>query len=455
MPMPRAVRVIAWIVAGLLLLVVALYGVMVAINWNDEPPSVASQELVRAVRDRPAVPDQDNAFVFMLGMGAPPGADPVAMGRTRMAFLRNMAAWNPHAPPFDFPGKEVNVKERRSPAITAMAEACFDGSAACVQQWQRHPERVDQWLASESWLLERYLRLIQFHQWREEIPRDMGTPFVRYQHAINGQQLLLANAWTLARDGKGDAARALLDQDLAFWRMLLRSSDTTLAKIISSAAIRHHFALGNLVLRELHARGQPAAPPDGWRTPLTREERSMRRVLAGEATFIAASLGPSLQDGDVPGGRVGRWILQPMYKPQATRNLYAARTMRMASRMDADYRALPQALRDAAASAPQHGEDVYRAYNPLGYVLFRITTETDPMRYAVRVSDVEGERRAAMLAVELRAANATPADAARRIRASALKDPYTGEPMVWDAATQSVVFKGMDPDTRARHAILL
>jgi hypothetical protein len=455
MDIRRAARIGAWTVAGGAVLAIALYGLLVAINWSDEKPSADALKLQRML-DRPAVPDTANGYVLALGLAAPQAQDPVALGQARKQFL---AGLKPSIEQFAvLPGEDVDYRASRPETISALANACKKGDEACLRQVRQNPEQVVQWLASEAWLLERYLGLVRLQQWQDTIPKGLNAPFPKYGLVLDGQQLLLMRAWQLACDADGDAARELLQQDLAFWRMVLRSTDMLITKMIAVAAIDRNFSVGNLALRELHGAGADATPPALWKIPISPEERSMRQALAGEWLLMAAALdsllGPGVDLGQLLDTSVSDRLMRPMVKLQATKNLQAARMFRLASGLDVDFRGLPSAIH-AMEQASTTGKDWFHLYNPVGNIVDQAGEDNGYIGYAVRASDLEGTRRAALLAAELRAGSTAATDPLDRVRTTTLRNPYTDAPLQWDAATRSIVFVGLEPGPRSRHAMPL
>jgi hypothetical protein len=73
--------------------------------------------------------------------------------------------------------------------------------------------------------------------------------------------------------------------------------------------------------------------------------------------------------------------------------------------------------------------------------------------YARRVGDLEGVRRAALLAVTLRAANVGSGEAGAALRASALRDPYRDKPFEWDGKEAAIIFRGLEIGERSVHRI--
>jgi hypothetical protein len=70
--------------------------------------------------------------------------------------------------------------------------------------------------------------------------------------------------------------------------------------------------------------------------------------------------------------------------------------------------------------------------------------------YAAKLADVEGVRRAVLLAVQLRARGAE--DIERELGGATLRDPYTGRAFGWDG--NAITFTGLARPPRGRHVIV-
>lgn len=127
---------------------------LVAVNWNDEPPSADARRLVAVMQGRPAVAADENGYVHALELAAALIADPVAA---------------------------VDHGTARSPEVTALAAACTT-PAVCAEAMDADPAALVQWLDSERWLLDRYRRMLAVAAWREEIPHDVNASLLGYQH---------------------------------------------------------------------------------------------------------------------------------------------------------------------------------------------------------------------------------------------------------------------------------
>src|SRR5438105_1712848 len=85
----KTLKIIGWTAAGVMALGVALYLTVVAINWRDQERSSEAVQLANLYRDRPAVPDEDNAFIYVMGFAVAPDNDPYQMGVRRLAWLKD------------------------------------------------------------------------------------------------------------------------------------------------------------------------------------------------------------------------------------------------------------------------------------------------------------------------------------------------------------------------------
>ncbi len=421
MNMKGIMRKLAWAVGGLVAFVVVAHLTLVVVNWNDEPPSADAERLVAMKRDRPLLADSANGYIHALSLAAAPDAD---------------------------------YKAARSPEVVALANACGEASE-CAEALQTHPEALAQWLGSEQWLLERYRRMLATEGWREPIPTDIRAPLAGYQHAMEAQKLHLLAVRQQALAGDAAAVRDLLERDLVFWRQVLASSDLLISKMVAVAAVRRNLAFGNLALRELPPDLADAAVPPSWRQPLTVAERSLARSLGGEWHVAGGALrmvmSPEARAGDL-GQRVADRLLRPLFQPQATLNLFAARMVRLGALSELPYPEIEQSL-ERLAESHEDASPGFRLYNPVGSILDFVAAPAYA-DYIARPADLEGQRRAALLVAALRGAGIEHEGAAAAVRDAPLRRPHDGAPFEWDAASGSVVFRGLEQGDRGTHAVL-
>jgi len=246
----KALKVMGWLLLATFLLVVLLYLILVGINWKDQPPSAAVRQFEQIVASRPAVAADDNASVFILGFGAPAGADPVEVGARRMAWLETFDDDTNRAT--DPLPTELSFQNEGSPVVSHLANACGQDAdrlqcasvfESLVRAWQ--PDDLD------SLALRRYEALLTRHAWRDVLPTDAAAPLPAYANVSHAQRLYLLRLGQWAVQGRLAEVRAGLDADFAFWRGAIPAADTLIARLISVSSLRQHFAFANLILRRL------------------------------------------------------------------------------------------------------------------------------------------------------------------------------------------------------------
>jgi hypothetical protein len=66
----RVFKATAWFGGLLVTLPIAVYVVALIVNWRDREPSPAAIRFAQLYRGRPAVTDENNAFVYLMGFSA-------------------------------------------------------------------------------------------------------------------------------------------------------------------------------------------------------------------------------------------------------------------------------------------------------------------------------------------------------------------------------------------------
>lgn len=447
----------------LVALVFVTYLALVAINRNDRPPSPTAIAFAESLANRPSVADAQNAYLFILGFGGPPESEPAALGMERRGWAVDALARGDFNRADDPLPAAYDYRSGRDAAVSALADTCAEPGMACFDALASDRAAAHEWLLSERWLLERYTTLIDYTAFHEALPFELDAPLPEYMPILESQRLLLIAAWYSGRSADADRVADVLQRDLEFWRMVLTNADSLLAKIIATAAITHHFKFGNGALRGLHASHREHPVPPSWLAEFSHEERSVRRTLIGEWAFMenammsidADSEKLPNSDGDADTWDRMEWRLySPLYQPQDFSNRYAETMVQYIELFDRPYRALPAAYDEAAvvhASTPKPFE---RAYNIVGDWLFSIA-HPDLTEYAARVADLEGVRRAAVLASQLRARSLAPEELRKALADSELRNPYTNEPFTWIEESNEILFQGLATGDRGRHLFQL
>ncbi|MBM0107366.1 hypothetical protein JM946_21720 [Steroidobacter sp. S1-65] len=456
----RILKGIAWSLGGALALTILGVLGLLAINWSDRPPSAAAERLAAAFRDRPPLSDSDNAYVYAMGLVVAPDGDPRAAGIRRIEWSRSLPGdLNDSASP-DPVAVYDEYRSSRSAEVQRIVKACRRLTPECAGALENGEGTLRAWLASEQWLVERYRTLLRHPGWREDVPLDIRAPFAAYSPMLEGQRLQLAQAYLLASENDVAGVRQLLADDARFWRGVLISADLLITKMMATAALTHTFAMGNLILRRLPAESQLSAMPAEWIEPFSVAELSLFRCLTGEWIFnqelVKQPMAPnSFSDSAWERLSIGtvQYATSVLFQPQDLANRYAEVLIKATEALDVPIEQLPAGLERARAMFQEPSAErswLASPYNPVGTTLLGIMT-AGYGSYPVRITDLEGVRRAAVLTAQLRAQKINEHAMAAELAESDIRTPYSGAPFIWNAKERAVQFIGLVPGERGQH----
>lgn len=420
-------------------LILGAYGAAIALNLKDVPDSPTARQLQALLSDRPEVPDVQNAYVYAFAFDIEKGESPAQWGRKRLDRIDSVSGNDSvNGPGYgDAPGGTWSASRDRAPGLRKF-------SAGDEYLLAADDSELQAWLSDEAWLLERYKALTGYQTWRETVPTTAAVPFAPFGDILEGQKLLMARALLLAESGNSQAVAALLQQDLRFWRMVLAESDLLITKMIATAAVKKHFELGNQVQRRLQGSGAGSLDgiPELWRKPLTVAERSLARVMAGEWRYGNLIMEDMAHNWGATKPLWSWFLLKPLFQPQDVKNRRAEILASWGEPLDVPLAELP-ALLESTRDEPAKPGKRLGLYNLAGRLLFAADQALPEYGdYIPRVADLEGVRRAALLAALLRAGDSS--------QIPALGNPYTGEPLSL-GVNKSVTFVGLAEGERGRH----
>ena len=458
----KALRFTGWTLGGLLGLLILCYLVLLAINWRDRPPSAEALRMKALIDERPPIADADNGYLHLLGLSGPSEMDALQAGVKRRDW---MVALNRDPGKF---GQLTEVKdsepaEEDNRLLQEFREHCRGDAQGCETLLDGFAEEP-RFSAFEQRLLSRYREMLKHRAWHETIPLDLRVPLPAYSSVMNGQALHFRDLRSRVKPGSASDIRASLEADLEFWREVQKSSSLLITKMIAVAAIRQHYLMGNMILRELPRDEQLAAVPDAWRRETSAEELAMHQVMAGELRFSEGMMriwddtalrplepGP---DAEPPGWyeRVTVFLSRPLFKHQDQLNHYAAQYLAMADQFQVPLQRYEAVTEEARASSLQENE--WRLYNLMGSILRNIVGGANFSGYPLRVASIEALRRAALVTAELRATGVPASQVPEALRQSELRNPFDLQAFRWSEEEQAVVHEGKEKSSVNRHVYL-
>lgn len=422
---------IKWIVG--LSLVLSL--VMAVLHlWSDED---LDTEAARWLEPEVGIPaPESNAYYWIQGFEAPAGQDPQIVGMAHAEAISAALLVREQSGRFDVspPAKGIRLSDEVEDVL------CKQEDPDCPAQIARSHATIRQGMGDAQVLVGRYRALYNRPFYHDPNPSTFDAPIPSFGALLTIQRLILANAWLDAQAGRIDDAAAALEQDLHWSRRLLGNAQGLIPKMVATALVRqdlhllaHLLDLGTAPSIEgLVGRLSPLAPVEYDLGPSMRLEFAIAadffRTLPRVAALSGEDYAPHLPRGAA--------LLPLKVKTTLNRTFASYRGIAQISRLD--HRAFAE---QAAALHPFEPGVWDYVLNPVGTILLQIATPAFAQYYA-RLRDLEGLIRLArikqMVLTQGIAADAVPALLATL--PLGLRNPFTGAPMDWHAATATLSF---------------
>lgn len=454
----RCVKALGWLMLALGGLAAVGLAALIAANWNDDSLTEAAQ---RALRYTPPTEQalEGNGYLILMGLDAPTGGDAIgdamALGRQRLAREIERRRWvEAHG----------DRQEGMPPSIAAEATMgevlpdrlrCPVGEANCFAWFVKHGVDVEALAKTHQALLQRLAGTTGAPQFSNPSPFHLLAEFPPYGLLMRAHELWLAQAALTWVHGQPQQAMDIARQAVQLRRRMASTSNSLIASMIALA----------MQYRELRwlsgastqtASPTPAAVSKAIEELLSVPTMPLESALEGEMHFIASIL-YSLEDSDFYpplGDEPLAWWKHALnrtsrlaYLPRQTVNQSIGYLQQVHT-----VSGLPIHQQDDAFSkvVQQLGDDGVcllwkRLRNFAGSCAFA-TTVPAYRTYIERVADIDGYRRLVLLQHRAAAEQVAPPDMPAWLAQSpeALRNPYTLEPMQWDAATNSLVFEGRE-----------
>lgn len=465
-----SLKILAWIFGVIATMIIAIYLLFLIVNLRDQPPSELAKNFESNYSNRIKIPDQDNAFVYMMGLSVAQNEDPKVWGAKRIALLTRTTDEEIGGLRTDPVMRDYLYKNVRSAAVNKLSSSLRQAPSDenLFLTLENNKDVIAEWTNSEAWLLKRYSELLSYRQYQEFAMTDPNMPLPNYAAVMDAQKLFFANIWLDAEQGNADNVKNLLEQDLAYWRVASASSDMLISKMLATAALKRHFVVGNLILKKLSMKTQINAIPHSWKMPFTKTELSMSQTLTAEWLFQDRVFKKIKRKPDtyfyesLPLGKV-HWFANlalPFLQSQETSNQQAIYFKKTIDGLDVSLQEYINAMSDLEDEYEEEkelnaGNLNFHIYNTTGKYLISLgETEYGSnvyVSYSSRVTDLEGVRQAAVLTSELRN-QSLPADAIPDfITRSTYQNPYTLKPFEWDSEAKAVKFTGLEEGERGTY----
>lgn len=405
----------------------ALFALLVNLSWFDEP---LHPDLAPLATPEP-VSLEDNAYPSALAFLAADGRDPRLAGRQIVAALRERYEQGRRIALG--PEEWRDILGERSPDAAWQAQfeslGCNTRTHAdCADRLIAEAARADSLHPRLSVLLDRYDAILRRARFEENRERDVHTRAPPYRELMNAGRLRLALSYGL------DSTPSFLTKagaDFDFWMAVLRDSDTLPAKMVSLAGLQNNLDFVSTLIRNRDLDDGELEQIRRSLRPFTSAERDIGEAFVSEARIALLSETPPMVMGS-------SWAIRLMLQENATLNeeyLTVFVPTRLRARLD------PREFYRLERYEPLTYD--LRVFPPplfnLGGKLARRSAWPDVPEYVSRVHDQNGRISLVLLQAEIEGRPASDAEDA--IESSIYRNPYTGEPMEYDAQAQTIGFE--------------
>ena len=423
---------------GVLIAAVVALSVIVNLSWFDEP---LNPELERLKTPNP-VSMEDNAYPLAYGFPAADDRDPRAAGLAIVEALRE------------------RYRDGRRPTLTDDEMAQILGRATEDVAWRANFSSLscnsrfsldcaDRLIAEVARagtneprlrvLLDRYEQILGTRRFEENQEFDASTPVPAY-----GALLPVARIRLAASYGRDPTPLFLskVAEDVAFWKKMLRDGQTLIAKMVALAGLRNDMAFVSTLMRQRNLDEPDVEALRQFVRPLTTEERDIGDAFRFEMRIAVVSAK----------SMVGLPV-RLVWQENATLNEYFNSIM------------LPMQLRAALSPEEFYGRQGYQRlsygirvfppplYNLGGKLVLKHMIPPDLPDYISRVHDLDGRIRLVLLQAEI--ARSPVRDVQAIVNASSYRNPYTGNPMRYDAAARTIGFDCLERSSNELCAVVV
>ena len=448
-------RVLRWLLLAVLLLALTLIAALWWANRHDDP---LRPEVAALLKFEPPSPEamRGNGYFTMLVLGAPAGEDAFEAGQR--CFAAQMRGYERLQQTGKLEFASQNACESPSVLLTPMR--CDANAGNCAAHYVKHAEAIRQALDKHAALVQRYRQMMELPEYVEVIPPDFAN-LPGYQNLVAASELWDMQAVLLLADGQTSEALHMLRQNAGLHRRMMNGARTLLGGMLAVAMETRHQRAVNGLIRQWPKMAQQYV---GELKAALGETDAMGMIpaLKGEMRFTLTTsslLHIHLLFDDAPfEEQLRNFVLSPVvwtsYLPNATLNqsYQNLQTVIHLAHLPADQLGPHAAEAAETAWKAVEGQGIlpFRLRNFWGNIQVGIAGPGLYVPYIERAHDVEAHRRLVQLQITALQEH-IPFDQMTAWLAAQppeLRNPYTLQPMGWDAAAQALIFEGRQPNTQ-------
>ena len=444
--MKKLWRILKWllsIVAGLVLIVIAC--------WWLLPDEQLNPNAERLIALPPSPPVTQNAYFMIWGLRASPEIDAHIAGQHIVAAHQRLLATKSNIGDFKI---DPFLGTHPLSFPSSHKRYCDIEKQRCLAVYQGMRPQMEADGAKYALYLERYRAIRSYAQFSETaMTLTPASPLPPYMELTRLSDMVDASvALRLPSPATQEAAIDELGAEIASWRRIVVNSDSLITQMISVAVLQRKYRLASEIMTaypEL-VRHYPAKMAQ-ITLPLPGKVTNLIRALGGEFRFVAyfyrniEHMNEQTSGDDIFSNFFNSIQLAGGYRTNATVNEAYARYWEGAQL----YAKTPKEVLagHTALSLKQNEFDPWTLnaiiYNPIGKILVNVAM-LDYSDYSFRLYDLVGLSRLIDIQRRIIEGNIDPEKLTEFLAGTGpnLMDPYTEEPMQWNATQKTIYFAG-------------
>lgn len=403
------------------------------------------------------VPDKENAYFVLYGLGVAEGQAPHAHGvrfvTENNAWMRSVEAGKP------IDRRDVEAMAKQSETIKwrgVTQDLCGEQRVDCLSGYVRNRAQIEKFARDNRVRLARYRSLYRYKNFSETSLNRIHLNWLP-NYAGAEHEEVIAQIALKAADGDVQGALRDLTNDTEYWRRVLAGASTLVSKSIASNFLIRNYALASQIVARHRDRPGIMVYLAGMLRPLTSEEKDFKGAFSGEFQWGAhmyATLRNQQSEHGFFTGESRLWdraASSMLYKPNATINLQYQWVARMQALTDAPAHSLAETVQQIDGDFGKFTNPfrVDMVYNPVGKILVAIgaSSPQSHARYISRVHNLDGYMRLLRMQMDIYSKKVAVKDVGSHLERSPadLFDPYRNQPFRWEPTKRELWFEGINP----------
>ena len=471
----RCLKAFSYLLALLVLLAIGLYAWVAIANWHDDPLSETSQLAMRYTA--PTEEElEGNGYLILIGIDAldagTPAADAEALGRQRLAREIERRRWvEQHGNQEE--GMPATIGEQASSVgddLLPPQLRCPKEETDCFAFYRSHAAELTPLSPAQRVAIARYAAAAESPRFSNPLPFYLQSNFPFFARHVRVQEIMLAQATLQWMNGQPEQAMRTVATSARLRERLATSSNSLISTMIALAMHYRELRWLSNALNHMTP-DTPASVTSAMTSLLQTPPPNLHNALEGEKQFVASIL---LTQKNAPTSFSLPWEETAWWEPLVGKLLWLAYLPQQSTNLSINNLQQMQAIvslpaDQLEAAFDQHVKAVLKTCdipwvgprNAVGRCEFGIATPAY-QAYPQRITDIDGYRRLVLLQQQALAQNIKAPDMPAWLEKSPpeLRNPYTLQPMQWDAATSSLVYEGKErqpqnPDSSSTYRIRL